>query len=320
MDFVVSTSGLNAFKRCPKSYQFGYEMGLTQKTPSEPLRDGSDFHAYAAAYAAERRGDMSVKEPAVPNDAMYEVFAEWARRRGAAEFDGMAKIVSVEEPQYTQLVLNFATQVWLRTTFDLVYMDTDGWIVCRDYKTFEKMPSIDADLDFQARGYIAALMQAYKTRKVRFEHVYIRRVPPGTPRTGKEVIWVGDNGATPKPYTVDAKGKRTPVEVWTEEECYVYESIVISPQEAKTLWSEAQVIARRILQTRQEGGPAWYRVDLKGISPFTCGSCFYKGACKAEDQIGTLSPQDIDLLGYVTEVNKHNDTRLPELKQQELPA
>jgi hypothetical protein len=148
--------------------------------------------------------------------------------------------------------------------------------VCRDYKTFEKAPSLDADLDFQAKSYIATLMQKYQTDKVRFEHVYIRRYPPNVPKQTR----AGDS--------------------WTPDECYFYEPIVIPKAEAKILWGEVCVAAIMIERksTVSVTPPGmWYRVPLKGASPYTCGSCFYKGVCKAELN-GPLDPDTIQALGY----------------------
>jgi hypothetical protein len=279
-DFVISASALSAFKRCPKSYYFGYEQALTVIEQKEALTNGIDFHTYAADYAIYRRDGVEPDFGKYDNDKMYEVFNAWVRHRGATEFDNMAEILHVEEPMFTELLPG----VQLRTTLDLVYRDKNGWIVIRDYKTFAKMPSLDASLDFQARIYIAAIMRKYQTENVKFEHVYVRR-------------------------DLFHEGKQSHV-AWTPEESYVYEEIVIPRAEADRLWKETQYVAGIILDAT--GTNIFYRVDLKGTSPFTCGSCFYKTVCAAENQNGGMDGLDLEELDYRVNRNERN--------QQEIPA
>jgi hypothetical protein len=284
---VISSSGLSAYRRCPKSFQLQYEWGgsgLQYNGVPGYVTDGADFHMFAATAAKFYRGDKDLPEDyddMQVNQAMYNVFSHWMGQRGQKEFEAMQEILHVdEEPILTLLYevdwktygVGTGLKVYLRTTFDLVYRDTDDWIVIRDYKTFEKMPSLDADLDFQARGYIAAIMKKYHTRKVRFEHVYIRRVPPGT------------------------KNSRG---FWSENECYVYAPIVIGADEAKRVWAEAQATVEAIVRTRELGGAHWWRTDLKGKSPFTCGSCFMKEPCKLEMETGELDLTTLELMNYV---------------------
>jgi hypothetical protein len=157
-------------------------------------------------------------------------------------------------------------KVYLRTTFDLVYKSkadqAAGWVCGRDYKTFEKAPTLDVDRDFQGRSYIAALMQYFKTDRVRFEYEYVRRVPPGTE---------------------SSKG------VWSEEDCYITVPLVISVDEARRLWEEIQMDVGKMLIAYAVGGAAWGRYDLK-VGPHSCRSCFYKNLC-ALDFAGTLDEQ-----------------------------
>jgi hypothetical protein len=277
-DYIVfSSSALQAFRRCPKSFELSYVWGGTGLNyigvPSY-VTDGAGFHAIASNYAKTIKGEKL--EDVEPNYEMHAVFLAWLHRRGRAEFDAMQEILHVEEPVYTPLHHSYdgnETDVYLRTTFDLVYRDLDGWVVCRDYKTFEKRPSTDVDLDFQTMSYISALMKKYRTTKVRFEHVYIRRTAPGIAHNKKG-------------------------EVWSEDDCYIYESIVISPQQAQVFWGEAVATAKAILRTREEGGAAYWRTGLKGVSPYTCGSCFMKHVCKAEIEHGTLDDNLISILNY----------------------
>jgi hypothetical protein len=272
-----------AFRRCPKSYQLSYEWGgagLSKVSLPSYVVNGSSFHAYAAERAREVRGDSFEYSP-MENPEMWGVHCAWKDIRGDAEFAAMHKILHIEEPVYTELCggsNGILERVWLRTTFDLVYENATGWIVCRDYKTFSKMPSnLDKRLNFQMRAYIAALMKKYKTRKVMGEHVYVRQVPPGTP---------------------NSKG------TWTIPECYIYEPIVLAPHEIEVLWSEAKATARAIVRARKSNED-WWRTDLDGTSPHACGNdtskggCFMRAACVAEIEQEALDDNLISILGYV---------------------
>ena len=126
----------------------------------------------------------------------------------------------------------------------------------------ERAPTLDVDLDFQGRIYIAALMQYFKTDRVRFEYEYVRRVVPGTK---------------------NSKG------AWTQDECYINVPLVISADEARQLWSEVQMDVGKLLIAYALGGSAWGRYDLKA-GPHSCNSCFYKQLCKM-DMAGSLDEQ-----------------------------
>ena len=279
MNFILSASALAAFKRCPKSYWFGYEKHVSMLETKEPIRLGLSFHEIAAAYARDTTQNLYAVDGA--DAEMVKVFIEWLLYRGENEFAQM-RILHVEEPIFNYL----GEGIELRTTQDLIYKDENDWIVIRDYKTFSNFPgSLDASLDFQARIYIAAVMLKYKTSKVKFEHVYIRR-------------------------DLFHSGKQSNVR-WTPAESYVYEEIVISSEEARALWAETMYVASLIANTRdimRSTPSAWYRVDLKGTSPFTCGSCFYKNICHADLAYG-FDGLDLESLGYKIEETERNSSR-----------
>jgi len=283
---IIPTSALQAYRRCPKSYELGYVQMLDPIVDREAVIEGRGFHEEMEAYAHERRGTVATDKTGLPkryvaSEAMHDVAVSYIRHKAGAEFDRMTQIIAIEEPLYTRIhppsgmlpVLNAQwahldhrlPDVYVRTTFDLVYQyDDDGdWIAGRDYKSFERAPSYDLDLDFQGRLYIATLMQRYKTDRVRFEYENVRRVPPGTK---------------------NSKG------VWGPDECYISYPLVISADEARRLWREAQYTVAKILQAMALGDPAaWERHDLK-VGPHSCGSCFWKHLCKA-DMHGTLDEQ-----------------------------
>lgn len=251
---VFSSSAIAAFKRCPKSYQLGYEMGLQpDDTVKDYVHQGSNFHALAAAHYTRERTDANWSD-------MLDVWSEYLAHQAMPE-----GVLSVEAPTYSELL----PDVWVRTTFDLVYERGrgEGPIVGRDYKTFDRAPTLDLDLDFQGRFYIAALMRKYEGREVEFEYEYVRRVPPGT------------------------KNSRG---VWTPEDCYLRFPLIISRREADVVWEEAKWVVESILRAQDRN--RFWRTDLKGASPHTCGSCFYRNLCKAELEHGELSEQDLAIL------------------------
>lgn len=257
---ILSSSALSSFKRCRKQYQLSYEMLLDPRMTSQAAEQGSSFHAWAALYA---KG--STYAGGHDTDEMWEVWSAYARHKPLPK-----GIISAEEPLYTPL---YPKEVYLRTTFDLVYEDGEE-IVARDYKTFASWPSMDHDLDFQARIYLACLGRRYPERKVRFEHEFVRRTPPGVPHNKR-----GD--------------------IWSPEECYRTDPLVCSQGELDALWEETLEVVQDLLRARrryQEGHKAaFYRQDLKGNFQ-GCESCFQRELCKSEAQQGYLDEQTIALL------------------------
>lgn len=258
---VLPYSAIALFKRCRKAYELSYER-LIEVASSEAAQQGTDFHRYASSAALYRlTGALSDDDRAFiqnPENPMRAVWAAYKQHRGLP-----TEIVSAEDPLYVKLL----PKVYLRTTFDLVYRDADGWIVGRDYKTFEKAPALDVDLDFQGRIYIAALMRRFRTDKVRFEYEYVRRVPPGTS---------------------NSKG------TWSVDDCYINVPVVISNREAEDLWKETQDVARDILAARRKG--TFYRGGTRKEFGSPCLGCWQSDLCKAEIMHGHLDDEDVRLL------------------------
>jgi len=282
---IISTSGLQAFKRCRKSYELGYLRMLDPIGGSPAATAGSNLHAMLADYAYQRRGTKNPNQ--VPDDpAMKAVVDSYIRLKGSADFDRMGELLVIEEPIFVEIAVprryldllahtEFCIQghhipsIFVRMTFDLCYKrKSNGNIVLRDYKSFEKMQTHDYDNDFQSRFYIAGAMQLFETDAVEFEFENIRRVPPGTP---------------------NSKG------VWTPDECYITQPLGVSIAEAKKVWLEAQFTVGEVLLAMAIGDPSvWYREDLK-VGPHSCSSCFFKTLCKA-DFHGNLDEQMISEL------------------------
>ena len=255
---VVSSSAIAAYKNCPKAYDLGYRRGLIPPVHStEAMEHGTSFHEYVAAAA---RGEFPSTK-IIEGDPMLEVALHYLKHNPLPK-----NVITVEKPIYTQLLgrdyrdwSDAYPDVYLRTTFDLVYLDGNV-IRARDYKTFEKQPSLDLDLDFQGRIYIAALMREFPRQSIEFEYEYVRRVPPGTN---------------------NSRG------VWTPDTCYLRFPLVISKREADTLWSESQWVAYRMLEDTAYS--QFWRSDRKGWNG--CGSCFFRHLCKAELEHGELDDQ-----------------------------
>jgi hypothetical protein len=252
-------------------------MLLEPKTTSDAARAGSDFHRWIEL--AAKKG-VEALCAAQERDEMWEVANTYLAHRPLPE-----GILGAEEPLYTQILAG----VYLRTTFDLVYQKGSE-LVARDYKTFAAWPSLDHDLDFQARIYLACLGRAFPGRNVQFEHEMVRRTPPGVAHNKKG-------------------------EVWSPEECYRTDTLVCSQVELDLLWEETKEVVQDLLRARRrysEGHKsAFYREDLKGNFQ-GCESCFQRELCKSEAQTGHLDDQTIALLS-----NPRKPLEIPEWLQNE---
>lgn len=264
---LISTSGLSAFKRCRKSYKFGYVDLLAPKRPAgNAAEQGTHFHAMMER--AAKWGDEWVAQALVDEDnPMLDVALTYLQHYPLPD-----KPVIVDEPQYIAV-----GDDWLRWTPDLVFWRGDT-LVIRDYKTFERKPSIDTELDFQARIYVACAMRKFGTDNVWFEHEYVRRTPPGVSHNAR-----GD--------------------VWSPADCYIRIPLVVGRAEADRVWDETLWVLEEIKTTMANGH--WYRQERN-----CCNSLLgseYACLCKAEMQQGTLDPQTIDMMA-----DKRSELKLPE--------
>lgn len=260
---IIPYSALVLFRRCRKAYQLGYEERINPGT-SAAAADGSSIHAHLESFA--KTGNVLPADPG--DELMQEVAIEYINNRGLS-----GQTLLVEEPMYTKLLPN----VYLRTTLDRVYRSTDvnDTVVGVDYKTFEKAPTFDLELDPQGGLYVAALMRKYKTDDVRFEYEYIRRVPPGSK---------------------NSKG------FWSVDDCYKRAEIIISRREADLFWDDAVDTAKDMLRARKEG--RFYRSGTRVEFGSPCLGCFYIDLCKAEKNYGELTVDDVAVLaaGYNDEL------------------
>jgi hypothetical protein len=227
-------------------YKYQYELLLDGVKENEAMAEGISFHTIMAGYAKTR----TIGETSLP---MGDVASVYLTHR---KFPTNIRLV--EEPIYVE----FLPGVYVRGTCDLIYESEDGTLVVRDWKTFARLPSLDSDLDFQARLYIALVMRHYKTTKVRFEHEYVRKTPPFIPK--------------------DKAGN-----VWQPEDCYLTESIVVSVAECAQIVQEVRWELESLLKTKENGN--YTRTNLKGGGYDSCASCSVKEICKAELTNGELN-------------------------------
>lgn len=283
---VVSMSDFQRFKRCRKSADLTFRHGLEPLADREVMMRGRQFHAMMEAYAlaqalkvlpnAEYMERLRKLRNALAESDLGEmktVAEQYLARRWNVQPEAIAFI---EEPIYTLLLQRgdawngkhddvASPAIYLRTTFDLIYKDTDAWAVGREYKTFSKNVTHDNDLDFQGKIEMAVMQKRYNTRHARFEYINVRQTPPDVVK--------------------DKQGG-----MWREDECYITNDFYPSDAELAGIWAETQAVARDLLGCLSSADPyVWYRTDLKGSSPYTCGSCLVKDLCKAEAMFGGLS-------------------------------
>ena len=266
--YIMSMSGLAAFKRCRKSFDLGYVRGYQPREVGTPVEDGRAFHEHMAALAT---GEYDVLGKVAEGDEMAAVAWRYNTSHPVPTGDS---VLAVEAPVYIKLLAPFGgfPGVILRCTFDIAFR-AGRWVVLRDYKTFDRAPTLHVDLDFQGRIYTAVGMRYYETADVFFEYAYVRRTMPGVPK--------------------DKAGK-----MWTEDDCYQTVQLNISVAEGDTLWRETQWVAQDMVKCIME--PRFYRQDLK-VGPHSCSSCFYRHGCSAEIANGTLTPETADFWYTVRE-------------------
>jgi hypothetical protein len=289
---VVSMSDFSRFKRCRKASDLTFHHGLEPLADKEAMARGRAFHAMMEAYTLAQMLSVvdnieleqrlrKLKALLAESDLgdMVAVAEQYITRKWTIAPE---RLGFVEEPIYTLLLPTGAAwngkhderpspAIYLRTTFDLIYKDADNWVVGRDYKTFSKAATHDNDLDFQGKIEMAVLQHHYgASERARFEYINVRQTPPDVVK--------------------DKSGGK-----WREDECYSTDDFYPSEHELTSIWRETQNVARELLACLASDDPyVWYRVDLKGNSPHTCGQCFVKDLCKDEAMFGMLSAQNIE--------------------------
>lgn len=248
MNFTLSMSAVATYLRCPNKFKLRYLEGWEDIRAERPaLADGTAFHNYMEHYA------KGIKDPS------YRMDLDWATPMGEVAIgyltysDFPQDIISADDAQFVQIFPNCR----LRTTFDLVY--TNGnMLVIRDYKTFDRAPSLDIDLDFQARVYLWAAKQIWPGYEVyMFEHIYVRRTLPHIVK--------------------DKSGGK-----WEAADCYKRQQMILSAEEVEADGLELKQTINDILTYEASPKRIWTRVPLKGGGYDQCTSCSVKELCKAD--------------------------------------
>ena len=257
---TIPSTAISAFKRCPKSYDIAYNRMLTPKLRNDRMNEGIAIHAILA-YNIGKNDEASTEKY---NQACFE-FPDMLKvvEMYLKHNPTPGNIIAIEEPIFTPIIPG----VTLRTTLDLIYERAEtGQIVVRDFKSFEKSPSFDTDLDFQARLFTEVVRRKYPNQDVYFEIEAIRNKTPGTK---------------------NSKG------AWREEECYIRQPIYTSLSETADIWQETIWVAENILKTIED--KKFYRVPLQ-VGPHSCNSCSYRELCKREIKNGGLDQYDLEEL------------------------
>jgi hypothetical protein len=291
---IFSMSQIKTYVECKKRSQLAYEMLL------EPIKDGetamskgTEFHKWAEYCTAGRWDHLAQGTMPEVSQESKDLYNSWWEHRGEAAHASKKRVLGVEKPIYTALDVNTGVpgqRVYLRCTFDEIYLDKEGWIVGFDYKTFKTHTAWDVDLDFQGRLYVEVLHRLFPDTPVRFQWERIRQSAPGTPKGSAAGLRLVDGVW----WTYSKDGlKRKRSDIWTPEECYETVDSVYDQAELDVLWSETlfnvmELVVRRRVSETTPG--AWGRTTDK----FACGYCYYKAICKSDLQ-GTLE-QNIDLL------------------------
>lgn len=296
-------TSFQSYLRCRKSFYYGDVLQRSPLRTNDAVEDGLRFHEIMADIGRAQMTAKQIVEKYGESDPMLQVAGAYLRQhplRGETLF--------IEEPLYTLVLPEndpalrgalpmgepassenrwTSPAVYIRTTFDRVAREND-WIHGEDYKTFERAPTFDDDLNFQFRTYTGALWHHFKTDRVSFTARYVRRAVPGSPKGAWDIEEDGEF------YSVTAGGKRTRKDKWLTSECYKDNEIVMAQHEVEAMWSELQDIARDMVRNIYVE-PRWYRTPL-AVGPHSCNSCFVRDLCSAELRTGTLSKDDLEML------------------------
>jgi hypothetical protein len=273
-------------------------MNLEPKVGDETaMSKGTAFHKYAQFQTSTYWNHLEkVPCPDVTQETA-DLWSHWWENRGQIKHEKKKRVLGVEAPLYIPLEINTGLldqAVYIRCTFDEIYLDKEGWIIGLDYKTFQAHTAWDVDLDFQGRIYLAALQRLFPKYNVRFEYERIRQSAPGTPRGDSQYLRLEED--TWWQYN-KAGDKRKRAELWTVEECYETIDLIIDQDEMNVLWEETKFNVMELL-VRQKASQtmpgAWGRTTNKG----NCSWCYFKTLCKSDLQ-GTLDEQTIELLANV---------------------
>lgn len=254
---VVSYSALAAFKTCPKSYEIEYEWMRESNHENQAIRRGSAFHKYMEN-AAKNNYQVNGLEPLSyeedPERQMLEIAGDYLSLRGLP-----AGIIHTEESFYHEVIPG----VIFRITPDMVYRKDGTTLICRDWKTFGKSPTVDIHISDQARFYIVILEALNPGMNVEFEFEYIRSERINVRRGPRSLPWTAADSYFTVPYT-------------------------LSPFQKESTLRDLKDGLREISDMREEG-KRFYRNGRYGFGQGSCTGCLQRPLCAEEWEHGFVS-------------------------------
>lgn len=264
---VVSYSSLMAFKNCPKSYEIEYEWNRESNHDKVAIKKGSLFHRYMEQAACRWEGYPFTDDP---GGEMFNIAADYLERNGIPE-----NRHSVEVPYFHEVL----SGVVFRITPDLVYWKKPGVLMCRDWKTFAKAPSIDIHINDQARFYIVMLEMIYPEIECEFEFTYVRSERIGVLR-GKKPAWTTQDSYFTIPYT-------------------------LSPQQKEQTKLDLIMSLQALVTARQR--KSYYRTGRAGFGFGACKGCIQRPLCAKEWEHGYVTEDDLEQLSKPKEFIVSNE-------------
>jgi hypothetical protein len=252
---ILSMSAVASWKRCRKQFDLGFQRMLNPRKTTEAAEFGTSVH-----WLLEKAAKHQPYTQNEQDDPMFVVADAYLQENPLP-----SNILLVEQPVFAHIINWGERPVYIRTTYDLVYMDEYGFYVARDYKTFAAMPTYYVDFHFQSRIYLGTLMRHFNTDKVKFEFENIRRTAPR---------------------------KYDPTSKWKTADCYLNVPVSVPIPEVREQWQETQNVVHDLLRSVDEN--RLYREDLQ-VGPHSCASCFFNELCVADFQ-GKLDAQTVALL------------------------
>jgi len=264
---VISYSSLAAFKNCPKSYEIEYDWKRQSNHENEAINRGSIFHRYMEAAV---KGPYYEVLPEDANEEMFQISSDYLQARGLP-----GNIKYVEESFYYEIL----PEVDFRITPDLVYEKDSTTLICRDWKTFGKSPSVDIHISDQARFYIVVLEALNPGYNVEFEFEYIRSARIGVPRP------------------------RSPA--WTAQDSYFTVPYSLSPLQKAGTWRDLEEGIMSLVGAKAR--KVWYRTGRMGFGMGTCTNCLQRPLCSEEWEHGFVSQERLQALSTERESLKIED-------------
>jgi len=257
---VLSMTDIANFQRCRKLFHFAAVQGLNPIKHAPAVEKGLAFHEIMAHHVKSATWPDTTSE-------MLEVAQAYAERYPVERHSGVS--VYCERPFFVEML----PDMWVRFTGDKITVAPNG-VTILDYKTFSKAPTLDPDLDFQAKTYLVLAEAKWPDRGMyEFEWHHVRSELGRFLKVKGDAVWTE----------------------WSADERYLVNSMILADGE-RNLFHGELIACLLDIQDAFEN-ERWYRTALKGHSPYTCGNCFYRSLCTQDAANGgNLTPDDIDRL------------------------